>query len=67
VTEEGGGKFRSKMKNESFSKQTVSTPTYVTEEGGCDGGGRRIEKMFSPGPVQTKGLVNLPDFLPNLY
>ncbi len=21
--------------------------------------------MFSPGPVQTKGLVNLPDFLPN--
>jgi hypothetical protein len=23
--------------------------------------------MFSPGPVQTKGLVNLPDFLPNFF
>jgi hypothetical protein len=45
------------MKNESFSKQTVSTSTYVTKED--------FEKMFSPGPVQTKGLVNLPDFLPN--
>ena len=39
------------MKNESFSKQTVSTSTYVTKED--------FEKMFSPGPVQTKGLVNL--------
>jgi hypothetical protein len=46
------------MKNESFSKQTVSTSTYVTKED--------FEKMFSPGPVQTKGLINLPDFLPNL-
>ena len=39
------------MKNESFSKQTVSTSTYVAKED--------FEKMFSPGPVQTKGLVNL--------
>ena len=39
-------------------KQPVSTSTYVT-------GGSHFSKMFSPGPVQTKGLVNLPDFLPN--
>ena len=30
-------------------------------------GGSLFSKMFSPGPVQTKGLVNLPDFLPNLF
>ena len=40
---------------------TVSTSTYVTERRR----GALFSKMFSPGPVQTKGLVNLPDFLPN--
>jgi len=43
---------------------TVSTSTYVT---------RRRRREFSffqnvlTGPVQTKGLVNLPDFLPNFH
>ena len=41
---------------------TVSTSTYVTERRGS-----LFSKMFSPGPVQTKGLVNLPDFLPNFW
>ena len=30
-----------------------------------EGGGRRNKKKVLTGPVQTKGLVNLPDFLPN--
>ena len=37
--------------------ETVSSSTYVTEEGFS------FFKMFSPGPVQTKGLVNPNDFL----
>ena len=39
---------------------TVSTSTYVTEEGEFS-----FFQNVLTGPVQTKGLVNLPDFLPN--
>jgi hypothetical protein len=39
--------------------ETVSTSTYVTEEG------LSFFQNVLTGPVKTKGLVNLPDFLPN--